>query len=95
MKNPANADNVAAIANVTSRELPDAKAALAEYNKMEYWPIGHAGLTQKRVDSAINSQIAAGKATKGKAGIDPEKTAVTYKDFVDLSVWNDAAKVKK
>ncbi|MCD6075210.1 MAG: ABC-type nitrate/sulfonate/bicarbonate transport system periplasmic component-like protein [Rhodospirillales bacterium] len=95
MKNPANADKVAAIANVTSRELPDAKAALAEYNKMEYWPIGHAGLTQKRVDSAINSQIAAGKATKGKAGIDPEKTAVTYKDFVDLSVWNDAAKVKK
>jgi NitT/TauT family transport system substrate-binding protein len=95
MKNPANADKIAEIAKVTSRDASDAKAALAEYNKIEYWPVGHAGLTKKRVDSAIDSQINAGKATKGKSGIDPEKKAVTYEDMVDLSVWNDAQKVKK
>jgi NitT/TauT family transport system substrate-binding protein len=95
MKNPANADRVAAIAKVTAREAPDAKWALGEYNKLEYWPIGHAGLTKARVDTAIASQVNAGKATKGKSGIDPEKKAVTYEDMVDLSVWNDAQKVKK
>jgi len=95
MKNPANADKVADIAKITSREHADAKGALAAYNKLEYWPIGQAGLTKKRIETAIDSQVKAGEATKGKSGIDPAKKAVSYDDFVDLTIWNDAQKVKK
>ncbi len=95
MKDPANADKVADMAKITSREHADAKAALAAYNKLGYWPTNDAGLTKKRVETAIESQVKSGEATKGKSGIDPAKKAVTYDEFVDLSIWNDAQKVKK
>jgi NitT/TauT family transport system substrate-binding protein len=95
MRNPANEDRVATIAGVTKREKPDALAALREYNKMEFWPNGHAGLGKAPVEKAIANQVNVGKATEGKSGIKPDKTPVTYDKFVDLTVWRDAEKVKK
>jgi ABC-type nitrate/sulfonate/bicarbonate transport system substrate-binding protein len=95
MRSPANEDRVATIAGVTKRDKPDALDALREYNKMEFWPNGHVGLAKGPVEKAINAQVAIGKSTEGKSGIRPDKTPVTYNDFVDLTVWRDAEKVKK
>jgi ABC-type nitrate/sulfonate/bicarbonate transport system substrate-binding protein len=95
MRNPANEDRVATIAGVTKREKPDALAALREYNKMEFWPNNRSGLAKEPIERAIRAQVAAGKATEGKSGIKPDKTAVAYDQFVDLTIWRDAEKLKK
>jgi NitT/TauT family transport system substrate-binding protein len=95
MRNPANEDRVASIAEVTKRDKPDALAALREYNKMEFWPNGHVGLNRARLETAVNAQVAIGKSTEGKSGIRPDKTPVAYDQFTDLTVWADAQKVKK
>jgi NitT/TauT family transport system substrate-binding protein len=95
MADPKNADKVAKMAAPTKRDPADAKAALATYNGMGYWPTKTAGLDKTAVEKAIAQQVAAGKASGGKSGIKPDKTAVTYDNFVDLTVWRDAEKVKK
>ena len=95
MKEPANADKVAAIAEVTKRDKSEALAALKAYIKMEFWPQGHVGLAKERIARAIGNQVAVGKSTQGKSGIKPDKTPVTFEQLVDLTVWADAQKMKK
>jgi len=95
MHDPKNADKVAKMAAPTKREPADAKAALKAYNAMDYWTSKTAGLDKVAVEKAIAQQVAAGKASEGKSGIKPDKTAVTYDQLVDLSIWSAAEKVKK
>jgi ABC-type nitrate/sulfonate/bicarbonate transport system substrate-binding protein len=95
MRDAKNLEAVAKSAGPTMRELPDATSAVKAYNAMEFWPNGHPGLTQKRLETSIASQVRAGKATEGRSGIKPDRTPVTYDQFVDLSIWRDAEKVKR
>lgn len=87
MSDPKNADTVAAAAAPTGRSPADAKAALANYVKMEFWPKGH-GLDKANIEQIIADQKAVG-------GIRPDKTPVAYDRFVDLSVYEDALKLVK
>ena len=52
MRDPKNQTAVAKFAAPTMRELPDAVNALTVYNAMEFWPSGHSGLTQKRLETS-------------------------------------------
>lgn len=95
MADPANADKVAAMAKPTGRSLGDAKNGLKMFNALEYWPRGHDGLSAKRIAKTINIQVAIGKRTKGKGGINPKKTPVTVAGMTDPSVWKDAKALVK
>jgi ABC-type nitrate/sulfonate/bicarbonate transport system substrate-binding protein len=95
MREPNNLQAVARSAAPTMREPSDATHAIKVYNAMEFWPNGHPGLTQKRLETSRDSQVRAGKATEGRSGIKPDKTPVTYDQLVDLSIWRDAEKVKR
>jgi NitT/TauT family transport system substrate-binding protein len=87
IRDPKNIDAVAAAASATGRSAPDAKWAIAEYVKMEFWPKGH-GLDQKNVDSIIEAQ-------KRVGGIRADKTPATYGRLADLSVYEAALKLVK
>jgi ABC-type nitrate/sulfonate/bicarbonate transport system substrate-binding protein len=95
MRDPKNAEMVGKAAGPTMREQPDAINATKIYNGMEFWPNGHPGLTKSRLETSLQSQIRAGKATEGRSGIKPDKTPVTYEELVDLTVWRDAEKIKR
>jgi len=96
MNNPANYAKVGAYAKPTGRNLEDATNAVKEFVAFEYWPNGHAGLDQKRIEKTVQIQEIVGKKTNGKSGIQPGKTPATYERLTDLSIWNDAmALVKK
>jgi ABC-type nitrate/sulfonate/bicarbonate transport system substrate-binding protein len=84
MRDPKNADAVAKAASATGRSDADAKWAITEYVKMEFWPRGH-GLGQKNIEAIIEAQ-------KRVGGIRPDKTAVTYDRFADLSLYEEALK---
>jgi NitT/TauT family transport system substrate-binding protein len=83
MKDPKNADKVAKYAAPTGRSPSVAKAALAKYLAMEFWPVDHDGLTQKNLDAVIAIQQRTG-------GIKEGKTPVAYGKLVDTTVWRDA-----
>ena len=55
----------------------------------------HDGLSAKRIAKTINIQVAIGKRTKGKGGINPKKTPVTVAGMTDPSVWKDAKALVK
>jgi hypothetical protein len=89
IRDPKNADRVAQIATATGRTPPQAKDAIAKLLKIEFWPVGHDGLTKANLDSVIAVE-------KEIGGIKPGKEPVTYERLVDHSVWKDAnALVKK
>jgi len=90
-----NADKVADYAKPTGRSLSDAKNGLLMYLDFKFWPLNAHGLDQKRVEKSINIQVAIGKRTKGKSGINPDKTAVPYQELADLTIWNDAMAMRK
>ncbi|MCC6948349.1 MAG: ABC transporter substrate-binding protein [Bradyrhizobiaceae bacterium] len=85
MRDPKNIDAVAKAAAPTSRSEPDAKWAIEQYVKMEFWPREH-GLKKENVDSIIATQKKVGNI-KG----DP----VPYAGVVDLSVYEEAVKLVK
>ena len=87
IRDPKNAEAVAAAAAATGRSIDDAKWAIAEYVKMEFWPKGH-GRDQKNVESIVEAQ-------KRVGGIRADKTPVTYANFADLSLYQDALKMVK
>jgi NitT/TauT family transport system substrate-binding protein len=96
MYDPANFKTVGGYAKPTGRKLEDATAAVKVFTDFGYWPNGHSGLDQKRFEKTVKIQAIVGKKTKGKSGIKPGKTPVSYEQFADLSIWNDAmALVKK
>lgn len=95
MHDPANLDRVAKMAAPTKRGIEDAKFSVNAYTKMMFWPKGTAGLEKGRIEKAIANQVGVGKRTKGRGGIKPEKTPVTFDQLVDSSLWADAEKLKK
>ncbi len=85
IRDPKNADAVAKAAAPTSRSASDAKWAIEQYVKMEFWPREH-GLNKENVDSIIATQKKVGNI-KG----DP----VPYDKVVDLSIYEEALKLVK
>jgi NitT/TauT family transport system substrate-binding protein len=95
MHDPKNLEAVAKMAAPTKRDVPDAKYSITAYSKMMFWPKGTVGLDKARLDGAIKNQVAVGQRTKGRGGINPEKTPVTVEQLTDLTLWADAEKLKK
>lgn len=83
-------DEIAKIAAPTGRSPEDAVKALEIFTGINYWPRNDAGLDQKRIEKAIAIQTGVGKRTKGKSGINPEKSPVAYGDLTDKSIVDDA-----
>jgi len=90
MYNPANFKTVGGYAKPTGRGLTDATNAVKTFTEFGYWPNGHPGLDRKRIEKTVKIQAIVGKKTKGKSGIKPGKTPMSYERFVDLSIWKDA-----
>jgi NitT/TauT family transport system substrate-binding protein len=86
MRNPANADRVAAIASPTGRSAADAKVALAEYLKIGFWPSSDIGISQRNFDAVVQVQQRVG-------GIRQGVTPVSWDRFVDPSIWQAANKL--
>jgi ABC-type nitrate/sulfonate/bicarbonate transport system substrate-binding protein len=86
MSNPANAEKVAKAAAPTGRNPGDAKRALEDYLKMDFWPKNSHGLSQKNIDAVIAVQ-------KKVGGIAAGKEPVSYERFADLSVYDEAVKL--
>lgn len=92
---PANTEKVAGFAAPTKRTGADAIYAVNAYRKMEFWPNGTLGLGKDRIMKAVANQVGVGKRTKGRGGINPKKTPVTYEQMTDLTLWEDAKKMMK
>ncbi len=92
---PANTDAVAKMAAPTKRAGADAVYAVNAYRKMYFWPNGTVGLGKDRIMKAVANQVAVGKRTKGRGGINPAKAPVSYEQMTDLTLWDDAKKVMK
>lgn len=95
MADPANADKVAEIATVTKHSKENAAAALKLFLDIGFWPIDDSGLPKERIDRSIANQKRVGELSKGRSGIKPDVTPVTFEQIVDLSVWEDAKKLRK
>lgn len=91
----ANTEKVAKLAKATKRTGADAIYAVNAYRKMEFWPNGTLGLGKSRIMKAVANQVGVGKRTKGRGGIKPTKTPVTYEQMTDLTLWEDAKKMMK
>ncbi len=83
-----NAERVAQIATATGRTAKLAKDAMARLYKMEFWPVGHDGLTKANLESVIAVE-------KEIGGIKPGKAPVSYDRLVDRTVWKDADSLVK
>lgn len=95
MYDPANRDKVAGFAKATGRKPGDARNAVKVFTDFNYWPNGHNGLNKKRIARTIKIQSIVGRKTKGKSGIKPGKTPVTYDQLIDDSLWNEARAMVK
>lgn len=85
IRDPKNIEAVAKAAAPTSRSVPDAKWAIEQYVKMEFWPREH-GLKKENLESVIATQKKVGNI-KG----DP----VPYENVADLSIYEEALKLVK
>jgi NitT/TauT family transport system substrate-binding protein len=85
MRDPKNMDSVAKAAAPTSRSVEDAKWAIEQYMKIEFWPREH-GLKKENIDAILAAQKRVGNI-KGE----PAK----YEQVVDLSIYEAAIKLVK
>jgi NitT/TauT family transport system substrate-binding protein len=85
IRDPKNIDAVAKAAAPTSRNEADAKWAIEQYVKMEFWPREH-GLKKENIEAITATQKKVGNI-KG----DP----VPYGNVVDLSIYEEALKLVK
>jgi ABC-type nitrate/sulfonate/bicarbonate transport system substrate-binding protein len=85
MRDPKNMDSVAKAAAPTSRSIDDAKWAIGQYVKMEFWPREH-GLKKENIEAILAAQKRVGNI-KGE----PAK----YEQVVDLSIYDAALKLVK
>jgi NitT/TauT family transport system substrate-binding protein len=81
-----NLDQVAKSASPTGRSPTVAKSALAEYFKMEFWPVEKDGLARKNIEAVIDIQ-------KRTGGIKDAAKAPAYERLADTGVWQDAMKL--
>lgn len=88
IRDPKNADRVAADAAPTGLAPAIAKATIKPLLAIDYWPVANDGLDRKRLESLIG-------VMKKTGGIKADKTPVTYDRLVDESVWKDAAAMVK
>ncbi len=88
LKDPKNADRVAAIAKPTGRAPSVAKTALGKYLEMEFWPFDRDGLTQRKLEAVVENQKRTGAIREGK-------TPVAYDKLVDTAIWRDAMELVK
>ena len=86
---------IAKMAKPTGRNIEDSIKALEIFTKMDYWPKGTAGLSEKRIKRAVAIQTGVGKRTKGKSGINPKKSPASYARLTDLSIYKDASAMMK
>ncbi len=86
MRDPKSLDAVAKIATVTGHSGDENKASIAAYNQLEQWPNGTDGLQRDKIEAVIATQVKLG-------GIKTGNTPVSYAQFVDESLWKDAAKL--
>ena len=86
MRDPTNLDAVAKIAAVTGHTEDENKASISAYNQLEQWPNGTDGLQRDKIEAVIATQVKLG-------GIKVGNTPVTYEQFIDESLWMDAAKL--
>lgn len=86
MRDPKSLDAVAKIASVTGHTEDENKASIKAYNELEQWPNGSDGLQRDKIEAVIATQVKLG-------GIKAGNTAVGYDQFVDESLWKDAAKL--
>jgi NitT/TauT family transport system substrate-binding protein len=85
MRDPKNMESVAKAAAPTSRSVSDAKWAIEQYMKIEFWPREH-GLKKENIDAILAAQKRVGNI-KGE----PAK----YEQVVDLSIYEAALKLVK
>jgi NitT/TauT family transport system substrate-binding protein len=88
MRSSKNWDRVAQIAAPTGRSAAAAKASLTKYLEFEFWPNGHDGLDQRKVESEIKAQASLGAIGQGK--VPP-----TYESLVDRSLFQEALALTK
>lgn len=85
IRDPKNMDAVAKAAAPTSRSVDDAKWAIGQYVKMEFWPHEH-GLKKENIDTVIGVQKKVGNI-KGEP--------VAYDRLVNLNLYEEAVKLVK
>ena len=88
IRNPANADKVAADAAPTGRSEAVAKATINRLIDIDYWPVEDDGLDRKRLETLI-------ALMKKTGGITADKEPVAYERLVDESNWRDAKQMVK
>jgi ABC-type nitrate/sulfonate/bicarbonate transport system substrate-binding protein len=88
MRSSKNWDRVAQIATVTGRSETEARESLKKYLEIEFWPNGHDGLDQRKIEAEIATQLKVG-------GIKNPSSAPTYQSLVDRSLFRDAVALRK
>jgi hypothetical protein len=83
MRNAKNWDRVAQIAAPTGRSPSAAKASLKKYLEFEFWPNGHDGLDQRKIEAEINAYASRGDRGHGDA-------PPSYDSLVDRGLFKDA-----
>jgi ABC-type nitrate/sulfonate/bicarbonate transport system substrate-binding protein len=83
IRDPKNADRVAADAAITGHPAPIAKATIEPLIDIDYWPVANDGLDRSRLERLIALMQKTG-------GIQPGKEPVKYDQLVDEGVWRDA-----
>lgn len=86
IRDPANADRVAADAKPTGHAESVSKATIQPLLNIDYWPVSDDGLDKKRLEFLIG-------VMKKTGGIKPGSQPVAYDRLVDQSVWRDANKL--
>ncbi len=83
IRDPKNADRVAADAAITGHTAAIAKATIKPLIDIDYWPADNDGLDRPRLERLIGIM-------KKTGGIRPDKQPVQYEQLVDESVFRDA-----
>lgn len=87
MNDKANLEAVAADASPTGRTASQAKWSIEHYVAMDFWP-KDSGLDKADIDATIKAQLAV-------QGIRANATPVTYEQYIDGSIYDDAKKLLK
>jgi ABC-type nitrate/sulfonate/bicarbonate transport system substrate-binding protein len=88
MQDAKNADAVAAAATVTGHSADICKAALQDFLAIQFWPTQDDGMDRSKIQ-------AVGALMKKIGAIQADKEPPPYDQFVDGSVWKDAAAMVK
>ena len=88
MRDPKNADRVAAADAPIGHSKEISKAALKQFLDMDFWATNDDGMDRKKLDAMTAVAVRTGAITAGK---EPAK----YERVVDPTIWRDANKLVK